>query len=264
MRPTRRRPVDPRTLVIPDERVDSIMTEELAEQFIGSIRDSGIIVPIVCIRLDDRMHVVDGKHRVLAAIDADIPSVEIVYRDGDAVDLDLHNIQTSQLQGKPKPIDVVRALQRVNQVHGLNIEEIVKRTGYSRDYVERYLTLAQAPEWLLDALGDGVIRVGHASELVRLPHELQVSEMFTITVTNKLTVTQLRGQISGVLSAMQVPLAEPEEIGPLPPAMMACAGCGVGYAVGTIRILPICEPDIAALHAAQRLAASQEIATAGP
>lgn len=222
------RKVNPHTIKIPEVRVTAQFDEELYEQFKESIKAVGQITPPICYEVGEDLILCDGLHRVQEAISNEDAAIEVVVIPGDMIDVLTKNIFLDHLRGKTPVSQMVTVIGALNQEYNLDPDQIKEKTGLSRDYIEKLIKISQASPSVQQALDEGVIGVGHAFELARLPYALQQEELVAKHQVWRFTVKELREQIDLVLKEMdllkQAPVQSPSRE-PLPPRQFACEGC---------------------------------------
>ncbi len=142
--------------------------EELAQ----SIREKGILQPVLVRRSDSGYQIIAGERRWRAAGEAKIKTIPVIIKDVDeseAYQLALiENIQREDLN----PVDVGRAFRKLMDDFGLTQEEIAERVGKSRSSVANHLRLLSLPELIRKKVEDGGLSFGHARALAGLPEGL--------------------------------------------------------------------------------------------
>jgi len=154
-------PLQPR-LVFDEEKID-----ELA----ASIREQGILQPLLVRRRGDGYELIAGERRWRAALKAGLKQVPAVVRavdDHGALALALvENLQREDLN----PIEEARAFRRLQDEFGLKQEEISDRVGRSRPAVTNSLRLLLLPEEVQNEVAIGKLPVGQARALLALERE---------------------------------------------------------------------------------------------
>ena len=222
------RKVDPKTIQVPEVRVTAQFDEELYEQFKESIKAVGQITPPIVYQVGEDLVLCDGLHRLQEAIRNEEHSVDVVVIPGDMVDVLTKNIFLDHLRGKTPVSHMVRVIQKLYEEFNLDPDQIKEKTGLTRDYIERLIKISRASPEVLKALDQGIIGVGHAFELSRLPYPIQQDEVLAKHQVWRFTVKELKEQVDGVLQQMELmgkepPPGPPTE--PRKPPQYACEGC---------------------------------------
>ena len=142
--------------------------EEEINALAASIREVGILQPIVVRRSADRYELVAGERRLRAAKVAGLATVPVVLRDTDDSDLLrealIENIHRQDLG----PIELAEAFRQLLEELGLKQEELADRVGVSRSHIANTIRLLQLPLNTQQLLTDGRIQAGHARALLAL------------------------------------------------------------------------------------------------
>ena len=145
----------------------AIRPERLAE-LAASIRESGIVQPILVRRRHGRFQIIAGERRWRAAQSLGLRSVPVSIRDvpdDRLLELALvENIQREELQ----PLEEAQAFQRLQEELGLTQEEIPRRVGRERPTIANTLRLLRLPREARELLAEGKLDAGHARALLSL------------------------------------------------------------------------------------------------
>jgi ParB family chromosome partitioning protein len=148
----------------PRSRFDDGTLSELA----ASIREVGILQPIVVRRAGQGYEVVTGERRLRAAKLAGLATVPIVLRDSDDSDLLrealIENIHREDLN----PIELGEAFRQLLDELGLKQEELADRVGVSRSHIANTIRLLALPLEVQQLLTDEKLSAGHARALLAL------------------------------------------------------------------------------------------------
>jgi ParB family chromosome partitioning protein len=148
----------------PRSAIEPARLSELA----ASIRESGIVQPILVRRRGERYQIIAGERRWRAAQQLGLASVPVTVRDvPDERLLELalvENIQREELS----PLEEAQAFQRLHDEFRLTQEEIAKRVGRDRSTVANAVRLLRLPRELRDLVAQGRLDAGHARALLAL------------------------------------------------------------------------------------------------
>jgi ParB family transcriptional regulator, chromosome partitioning protein len=148
----------------PRKRFEEAKLEELA----ASIREHGIVEPILVRKDGTKYRILAGERRWRAAQRAGLKEVPAILReatDREAFELALvENIQRADLNA----IEEAEAYDVLLSDHGLTQEEIAKRVGKERSTVANALRLLKLPEEVREAVRGGQLDMGHARALLSL------------------------------------------------------------------------------------------------
>ncbi|MGE5579755.1 MAG: ParB/RepB/Spo0J family partition protein [Bacillota bacterium] len=167
----------------PRQMFDDAKIEELA----SSLREHGVIQPLIVRKMGNMYRLVAGERRLRAAMKAGIKAVPAVVRemdDREAVEVSLvENLQREELG----PLEQAGAFQRLADEFGLTQEEIAARVGKSRPEVTNTLRLLKLEPEVKRLLNEGKLTGGHGRALVSLDREKQV-RLAKIAVSRGLSV----------------------------------------------------------------------------
>lgn len=213
---------------VPETRVTAQFDDELYEQFKESIKVVGQVTPPICYEVDGELVLCDGLHRLQEATANGEPDIRVIVLSGDMVDVLTKNIMLDHLRGKTPVSQMVKVIGALYQEYSLDPDQIGERTGLSRNYIEKLIKIAQAAPSVLLALDEGVIGVGHAAELARLPYPIQQEELIAKHQVWRYSVKELHEQIDAVLQEMELIAKAPPAgatVTTRPAPVYNCEGC---------------------------------------
>jgi ParB family chromosome partitioning protein len=169
----------------PRHHIDETALEELA----ASIREHGVIQPILVTETLDGYQLIAGERRVRAARLAGLDRIAAVIRqlaDQDQLEVALvENVQRSDLD----PIDEALAYRQLIEEFGLTQERVADRVGKARTTIANTLRLLDLHADVQAAIADGRLTEGHGRALGGLPADGQPHVLRTI-VDQGLSVRQ--------------------------------------------------------------------------
>jgi ParB family chromosome partitioning protein len=174
---------DPGFLYIPLEKIRAgafqprrTFTPEALAELVASVREKGVLQPVLVRSTPDGYELVAGERRFRAAEAAGLSSIPAVVRkltDREALEVALvENVQRADLN----PIELAEGYQRLHQEFSLSQEQVAERVGKDRATVANTVRLLRLPAQVRQALVEGRISSGHAA-LLSLPPE-QVIPVF--------------------------------------------------------------------------------------
>jgi ParB family chromosome partitioning protein len=151
-------PFQPRT------RFDDKTIDELAQ----SIRETGIVQPVIVAPEDDHYTIIVGERRWRAAQRAGLRKIPVLIRNipkDKQLEVSLiENIHREELNA----LEIAHAYQRLIDEHGYAQHELADKVGKDRSSVTNYLRLLKLPQEIQDRLADGTISMGHARALLAI------------------------------------------------------------------------------------------------
>lgn len=163
-------------------------SEEAIDELSRSIREKGLLQPLLVRRLGDRYQLIAGERRFRAAQRAGLARVPVNVRQaGNDEMLELALIENLQREDL-NPVEEARAYHRLSQEFDLSQDEIARRVGKSRSAVANSLRLLQLPADLLAQVAERTLSPGHARGLLSIPSPEARAEAARTVVQRKLSV----------------------------------------------------------------------------
>ena len=165
--------------------------DESISQLAESIRQKGLLQPILVVQEGERYRIVAGERRYRACRFAGLASVPCLIRDFDESEqLEaalIENIQREDLN----PIDEARAIQSLIDHFDYTQEEAARRLGKSRSVITNQLRLLSLPDTVQTMLLNNDLSVGHARVLAGISPESRQLELAHLCVVNGYSVRKL-------------------------------------------------------------------------
>jgi ParB family chromosome partitioning protein len=176
-----------------------LLSEENLAELADSIREQGVLQPLVVRAVAEGYEIVAGERRWRAARLAGLSTVPVIVRelsDQSALAVALiENVQREDLN----PIDQARSLARLAAEFELTHEQVAKAIGRSRASVSNMLRLLDLEDEVKHLLAHGRIDMGHARALLPLDAERQVA-MARKAETRGLSVREVEKAVRQLLS----------------------------------------------------------------
>lgn len=189
----------------PRKNFDKEALQELAD----SIKQFGIVQPIVVQKKDDYYEIIAGERRWRAAKLAKLKEVPVIikeYSDREVMEIALiENIQRKDLN----PIEEALAYKSLIDEYSLKQEELANRVSKSRTAIANSMRLLKLTDSVQNMLINDEISMGHARALLTLEQEdLQIEAAKTI-VSKGLSVRDTEKLVKSILNPKQVKLPIP-------------------------------------------------------
>ncbi|MBA7656559.1 Stage 0 sporulation protein J [subsurface metagenome] len=173
----------------PRKSFDNEKINELAQ----SIKENGLIQPIVVRSDNDKYEVIVGERRVRAAKRAhlsEIPAVIKDYSEEKLIELALiENIQREDIN----PIEEGLAYKMILERDRITQEELSKRIGKSRSYIANMLRILELSKIIQDNVSRGTISVGQAKALLAINNKSEQEDLAKRIISENITVRELEG-----------------------------------------------------------------------
>lgn len=162
--------------------------DEKMEELVASIREKGVIQPLVVRRAEDHYQIIAGERRWRASQKAGLRDIPVVIQDVTedwAMEMALiENIQREDLN----PIEEAEAYRNLIENFDLSQEEVSKRVGKNRSTVANSLRLLKLPPDVREDVLQARLSMGHARALLSLEDDSDIAEARMQVLTKGLSV----------------------------------------------------------------------------
>ena len=187
--------------IIPNRfRPRLIFDEKSLNELSESIKEHGIIQPLIVRPLNDKYEIIAGERRYKAATMAGLTTVPILVtnlNDSKSAEVAIvENIQRKNLN----PIEEAKSYKRILDRKFKTQEELSKVLGINQSTISNKLRLLTLTKDVQEALSKDKISERHARSLLKVQNESKQIELLTKTINNKLTVKDLDEEIKKLLT----------------------------------------------------------------
>ena len=180
-------------------------SEDELEGMARSIKEQGIIQPLLVRKDDNGFELVTGERRLRAAKKAGLSHVPVIVRtiaDTDLLELSIvENIQREDLN----PMEEAEAYYQLIAKFNLTQDQAAARVGKSRSAVANFLRLRQLPEQIKTAIMDGTLSMGHARALLGASNSAQQNAAWRAVVSKGLSVRETERLINRLKAKKKKP-----------------------------------------------------------
>jgi ParB family chromosome partitioning protein len=170
-----------------------------------SIREQGIVQPLIVRPKDGGFELIAGERRWRAAQLAGLAEAPVIIREADdAAVLELALIENLQRENL-NPVEEAQGLAQLIEQFHLRQEDAAVKVGKSRVAVANALRLLKLPPAVIDHLRNGRLSVGHAKVILALPSAAEQSRAAEETIRDALSVRQTEELIARWQSPPAVP-----------------------------------------------------------
>lgn len=201
-------------LIAPNEKQPRVqMDDAKLDELARSIKENGVIQPILVQRMGGLYRIIAGERRWRAAQRAGLLKVPVVVRD---MPLDsgqqllqlalIENIQRENLN----PVDEAAAYQRLADEFGLTHDQIAAAVGKDRSSVANYVRLLKLADEVRADLASGALAMGHARALLALSDPALQRQASREVISRSLSVRDTEALVKRLASppAERAPKAE--------------------------------------------------------
>jgi ParB family transcriptional regulator, chromosome partitioning protein len=180
--------VDVNTIKTNPRQPRQVFDEESLAELAHSIREFGVLQPVVVRRRDAGYELVMGERRLRAAVVAGLQAIPAIVRDteDDAMlrDALLENIHRAALN----PLEEAAAYQQLLEEFSTTHDELAQRIGRSRPQISNTIRLLNLPVPVQRRVAAGVLSAGHARALLGVEESEAQEELATRIVAEGLSV----------------------------------------------------------------------------
>ncbi len=174
-----------------------IFDKEKLDELADSIKEHGVLQPILVVKDENGYTIVAGERRWRAAKKAglkEIPAIIKDYTDGKKKQVALiENIQREDLN----IVEIARAIKELMEIDGYTQSEVAKITGKSLPTVSNITRLLKLPDEILEYILDGKLVEGQARALLAIDNRDKQIEIAQKIIEKKLTVREVEKLIYG-------------------------------------------------------------------
>jgi len=172
-----------------------VFNEEALKELSASIREHGVIQPIIVRKLGDKYEIIAGERRYKASVLAGMTKIPAIIRNLDDKEASkvalLENLQRKDLT----PIEEARTYQKILELDDMTQEELGRTMGKSQGAIANKMRLLTLPDEVQDALLHDRISERHARSLLNLDTPEKQINMLNRVINNRLTVRELDNEI---------------------------------------------------------------------
>ena len=167
-----------------------VFDEEKISELAASIKENGIIQPLIVRKKGKGYEIVAGERRWRASVKAELKEVPCIVRELDDEQNMLLAIVENMQREDLNPMEEAEGLNQMIAAYGLTQEQVSKSIGKSRPYIANSLRLLKLPEEIRDLISDGSLSAGHGRTLVSIPDEARQIEIARKILKDGLSVRE--------------------------------------------------------------------------
>lgn len=188
--------------------------ESLAE-LAQSIRETGILQPVVVVPDEENYKIIVGERRWRAAKKIGLQTIPVLIRNLTEAQqheaMLIENLQREDLN----PIEIAKAYQKMTQDFSYTQEDVAKKVGKDRASVANTLRLLKLPDEIQELIQDGKLSMGHARALIPVENPERQQSMAKQIVKDNLSVREVEKWVR----RLQAPTEKPPKA-PLDPDLL--------------------------------------------
>lgn len=252
----------------PERPMRTDLTPESVADLVLSIKQMGIIEPLIVFPKDDRYEVIAGHRRRYAAEIAQLAEAPCHIHHANKEQIELMKIHENLYRAAVRPSDEMRHFQYMMKRLNISPTKLAQLIGKSDVYVSDRLAISDYEPELRDALDTGKINFSVAKELARLGDRNKTIEYLRYAIQNGLTQAGARQWVSDFKKSLETPKQtqvityDPTSGAFLQKIYYPCIRCNEKHEIQDVVPVYICNPCLSATHKEQNeLEVRKEIAT---
>jgi len=190
--------VSPERIDINPQQPRTSFSESALNDLAESIKQHGIIQPLVVTKKGDRYELIAGERRLRSAKILNLKEVPVIVREEkEQKKLEIALIENLQRENL-NPLETARAYQKLINEFNITQDEAAKKVGKARSSIANALRLLSLPLEIQEALAGGKISEAHAKYLLGLDDATKQLNVFKKILRNNLTVAETDKEIKRI------------------------------------------------------------------
>ena len=189
----------------------SSFDEKSLYELTKSIKEKGVLQPILVREQGEKYEIIAGERRFLAAKMAQmtyIPAIIKDINDKESAEIALiENLQRENLN----PVEEALAYKGLMEKFGYTQEEVAKKVGKDRATVSNAIRLLSLPKEITNMLKNGDISAGHARALLALQDKDSQKELAKLIKNKKISVRETEERVRNAKSSVEYKYSQYEE-----------------------------------------------------
>ena len=178
-------------LIIPNKyQPRKVFDDNALESLADSIKQYGIINPILVRKKDDKYEIIAGERRFRSAQKLGLTEVPVIIKDASEQQMaELALIENLQRQNL-SPIEEAKSYEEIMRIGNQTQASLATKVGKSQSFIANKIRLLSLPEEIQDALANKKISERHARSLLNIPDKEKQIEILNRIIDEKLTVKE--------------------------------------------------------------------------
>jgi ParB-like chromosome segregation protein Spo0J len=235
--------VKPSLIKWPELRVTATFDEETRQLLRSSIKEAGILAPVLVQEIEGELVGVDGKHRTEDAIAMGDSPIDVAVLEGDMADLLCRNLFLDHVRGKTPVSGMAKVIRELYTTYQFDSDKIKAKTGLPRDYIEKLIKISGASPEVLQYVDEQWMGISKAYEICRLPYRIQQEELIIKLQAWKWPLKEVKEMVDAALGQMKAnaEAGTPTVVtAPRPIARYHCEGCKAEADLRYLRSVMLC------------------------
>jgi ParB family chromosome partitioning protein len=188
-------------IMVPEDRVTSVVDDEIMQELEESIKQHGILQPIQVALVDNKYVLIDGLHRLVIAKKLGINTVPAIVKQMSEDQLLVTNLIMNRQRGRSNPAEEARILVKLVDEYGYDFDKAREMLSMSRATADKYYRIGKnCSAKVLDYVGKGMLSVGCAFYLSFLDDKAKQDEIADLAVKWGYNVDQCKVAVQSILN----------------------------------------------------------------
>lgn len=178
------------SVIVNSDQPRKIFLDQELEELSTSIKEFGVIQPIIVKRTGSKYLLIAGERRLRASIMAGLDKIPAIIRDADDKDAALISLVENVQRENLNFIEEAIAYKSLMDEYGLTQSEIAKRVGKKQSTISNKIRILSLPEDLRYALSEHQLTERHARALLKIANDDQRKQILNRIISHNLNVKQ--------------------------------------------------------------------------
>ncbi len=176
-------------IIINKEQPRKAFNEEKLNSLKKSIKENGILQPILVRKVEDKYQIIAGERRFRAAKSLGLKKVPVVVKEINNIEsLELAIIENIERENL-NPIEEIEAFKFLVDKYNYTHKQLSEKFNQDRSTIANKIRILNLPDNIKDAIAEGIITLGHGRAL--LSANERTEELFKLTIEKNLSVRAL-------------------------------------------------------------------------
>lgn len=181
--------IDIESIVINREQPRKVFDEEKLSSLKKSIKEKGILQPILVRKFEDKYQIIAGERRFRAAKSLGLEKIPVIIKKIDNIEsLELAIIENIERENL-NPIEEIEAFKLLLEKYNYTHKQLAEKFNQDRSTMANKLRILNLPQNIKEAIATGIISLGHGRALLSANEKIQ--NLFKLVVDKNLSVRAL-------------------------------------------------------------------------
>ncbi|OHB52109.1 MAG: hypothetical protein A2Y10_10950 [Planctomycetes bacterium GWF2_41_51] len=171
------------------------------QELAGSIKENGILQPIIVRQNNGKYEIVAGERRFRASQLAGLKKIPAMVRKTDDTEMLALAIVENIHRADLNPVEKAKAYQSFMETFSLTQEQAAQKLGQDRSVIANYIRLLNLPAEVKQMLVDGALDMGHARAILALPTDDLRKRLANRALAGRLSVREVERLVRLAVSA---------------------------------------------------------------